>query len=173
MTTTAPLPSQYTPQATEAKWQNLWETHQAFVANPNHPGQPYCIVIPPPNVTGSLHMGHAFEHALIDVLIRYHRMIGRNTLWLPGTDHASIAVSTILDRELTAAGKTRKDVGRETYLERAWAWKEESGGTIVGQLRRLGLSVDWSRERFTMDAGLSAAVLEAFVQPRDGRLIYH
>ncbi|AFY61691.1 valine--tRNA ligase [Synechococcus sp. PCC 6312] len=172
MTTPAPLPSQYTPQATEAKWQTLWETHQAFQADPNHPGEPYCIVIPPPNVTGSLHMGHAFEHALIDVLIRYHRMIGRNTLWLPGTDHASIAVSTILDRELTAAGKAREDVGREKYLERAWAWKEESGGTIVGQLRRLGLSVDWSRERFTMDAGLSAAVLEAFVQLYEDGLIY-
>ena len=172
MTTPAPLPSQYTPQATEAKWQELWETHQAFQADPNHPGQPYCIVIPPPNVTGSLHMGHAFEHALIDVLIRYHRMIGRNTLWLPGTDHASIAVSTILDRELSAAGKTRADVGREKYLERAWAWKEESGGTIVGQLRRLGLSVDWSRERFTMDAGLSAAVLEAFVRLYEDGLIY-
>ncbi len=172
MTTPAPLPSQYTPQATEAKWQELWETHACFQADPNHPGEPYCIVIPPPNVTGSLHMGHAFEHALIDVLIRYHRMIGRNTLWLPGTDHASIAVSTILDRELIAAGKTRADVGRETYLERAWAWKEESGGTIIGQLRRLGLSVDWSRERFTMDAGLSAAVLEAFVRLYEDGLIY-
>jgi len=117
-------------------------------------------------------MGHAFEHSLIDVLVRYHRMIGRNTLWLPGTDHASIAVSAILDRELKAQGKTRQDVGREAYLKRAWEWKEESGGTIVGQLRRLGLSVDWSRERFTMDEGLSAAVLEAFITLYEQGLIY-
>ncbi|MCL6433023.1 MAG: valine--tRNA ligase [Leptolyngbyaceae cyanobacterium HOT.MB2.61] len=166
------LPSQYDPTTTEAKWQKSWEANQVFKANPNHPGEPYCIVIPPPNVTGSLHMGHAFEHSLIDVLIRYHRMIGRNTLWLPGTDHASIAVSTILDRELQAQGKTRQDVGREAYLKRAWQWKEESGGTIVGQLRRLGLSVDWSRERFTMDEGLSNAVVEAFNQLYEEGLIY-
>ncbi|WP_421656572.1 valine--tRNA ligase [Leptothermofonsia sp. ETS-13] len=170
--TTLNLPSQYDPTTTEAKWQKSWEANQVFKADPHHPGEPYCIVIPPPNVTGSLHMGHAFEHSLIDVLIRYHRMIGRNTLWLPGTDHASIAVSTILDRELQAQGKTRQDIGREAYLERAWQWKEESGGTIVGQLRRLGLSVDWSRERFTMDEGLSNAVLEAFNQLYEEGLIY-
>jgi len=122
--------------------------------------------------TGSLHMGHAFEHSLIDVLIRYHRMIGRNTLWLPGTDHASIAVSTILDKELRSQGKTRQDVGRDAYLKRAWEWKEESGSTILGQIRRLGLSVDWSRERFTMDEGLSAAVLKAFNQLYEEGLIY-
>lgn len=166
------LPSQYDPTVTEAKWQQLWEATECFKADPNAPGEPYCIVIPPPNVTGSLHMGHAFEHSLIDVLIRYHRMIGRNTLWLPGTDHASIAVSTILDKELRSQKKTRFDVGREAYLERAWQWKEESGGTIVGQIRRLGLSVDWSRERFTMDAGLTAAVLKAFVDLYQEGLIY-
>jgi valyl-tRNA synthetase len=171
-TTTPNLPSQYEPQATEAKWQRVWENHEVFKADPSHAGEPYCVVIPPPNVTGSLHMGHAFEHSLIDVLIRYHRMAGRNTLWLPGTDHASIAVSTILDRELRSQGKTRQDIGREAYLKRAWAWKEESGGTIVGQIRRLGLSVDWSRERFTMDGGLSAAVLEAFTRLFDEGLIY-
>ncbi|MGA7933876.1 MAG: valine--tRNA ligase [Kovacikia sp.] len=173
MTATPPtLPSQYDSTTTEAKWQKAWEANDAFKADPNHPGEPYCIVIPPPNVTGSLHMGHAFEHSLIDVLIRYHRMIGRNTLWLPGTDHASIAVSAILDRELESQAKKRQDVGREAYLQRAWQWKEESGGTIVGQLRRLGLSVDWSRERFTMDEGLSNAVLEAFIQLYDEGLIY-
>lgn len=166
------LPSQYDPTITEARWQQAWEADQVFKADPDHPGEPYCIVIPPPNVTGSLHMGHAFEHSLIDVLIRYHRMIGRNTLWLPGTDHASIAVSTILDRELQSQGKTRQDVGREAYLKRAWQWKEESGGTIVGQLRRLGLSVDWTRERFTMDEGLTSAVLEAFIQLYEEGLIY-
>ncbi|NCJ06244.1 valine--tRNA ligase [Synechococcales cyanobacterium C] len=173
MTASVPdLPSQYDPAATEAKWQTTWETDQVFRADPNQGGNPYCIVIPPPNVTGSLHMGHAFEHSLIDVLIRYHRMIGDNTLWLPGTDHASIAVSTLLDRELQAQGQTREQVGREAYLERAWQWKAESGGTIVGQLRRLGLSVDWSRERFTMDEGLSRAVLTAFVQLYEEGLIY-
>ena len=172
MTATPNLPSQYEPRTAEAKWQQLWEQHQVFKADPNHPGEPYCIVIPPPNVTGSLHMGHAFEHSLIDVLIRYHRMIGRNTLWLPGTDHASIAVQTILERQLKAEGKTREDLGREKFLERAWQWKEESGGTIVGQLRRLGLSVDWSRERFTMDEGLSRAVLEAFNKLYAEGLIY-
>jgi len=173
MTATNPtLQSQYDPTTTEAKWQNYWEEHQAFKADPNHKGEPYCIVIPPPNVTGSLHMGHAFEHSLIDTLVRYHRMKGRNTLWLPGTDHASIAVNALLDNQLRAEGKTRYEMGREKYLERAWQWKEESGGTIVGQLRRLGLSVDWSRERFTMDEGLSKAVMEAFVRLYEEGLIY-
>ncbi len=173
MTASIPtLASQYEPFATEAKWQKFWEAHQVFKADPNHDGEPFCIVIPPPNVTGSLHMGHAFEHSLIDALVRYHRMAGFNTLWLPGTDHASIAVSTILDRELQAQKKNRADVGRDAYLERAWQWREESGGTIVGQLRRLGLSVDWTRERFTMDEGLSAAVLEAFKRLYEEGLIY-
>ncbi|WP_448573357.1 valine--tRNA ligase [Trichothermofontia sp.] len=166
------LPTQYDPTTTEAKWQQIWEAKEVFKADPNHPGEPYCIVIPPPNVTGSLHMGHAFEHALIDVLVRYHRMRGRNTLWLPGTDHASIAVSALLDRELSSQGKRREDVGREAYLERAWQWKQESGGKIVSQLRRLGLSVDWSRERFTMDAGLTKAVIQAFVSLYEEGLIY-
>ena len=173
MTATIPtLQTQYDSKTTEAKWQKSWEENQVFKADPNHSGEPYSIVIPPPNVTGSLHMGHAFEHALIDTLVRYHRMKGRNTLWLPGTDHASIAVSTILDKQLKEEGKTRNDLGRENYLTRAWQWKEESGGTIVGQLHRLGLSVDWSRERFTMDEGLSKAVLEAFVRLYEEGLIY-
>jgi valyl-tRNA synthetase len=170
--TISTLPSQYNAETTEAKWQKFWEENQVFKADPNHPGEPYCVVIPPPNVTGSLHMGHAFESALIDVLVRYHRMLGRNTLWLPGTDHASIAVQTILDRQLKAEGKTRYDLGRDQFLERAWQWKAESGGTIVNQLRRLGVSVDWSRERFTMDEGLSQAVLEAFIKLYDEGLIY-
>lgn len=170
--TTINLPSQYEPSATEAKWQGAWEQTQAFKANPSQGGEPYCIVIPPPNVTGSLHMGHAFESALIDTLVRYHRMRGRNTLWLPGTDHASIAVSTIIDKQLKAEGTTRQAVGREAYLNRAWQWKAESGGTIVNQLRRLGVSVDWSRERFTMDEGLSQAVLEAFIRLYKEGLIY-
>ena len=169
---TANLPPQYDPQATEAKWQKYWEDNQTFKADPEKGGEPYCVVIPPPNVTGSLHMGHAFEETLIDVLVRYQRMTGRNTLWLPGTDHASIAVQTILEKQLKAEGKTRHDLGREKFLEKAWEWKAESGNTITNQLRRLGVSVDWSRERFTMDEGLSAAVLEAFVRLYDEGLIY-
>ena len=173
MTATIPtLPSLYDPFSTEAKWQRFWEENQVYQADPDRGGEPYSIVIPPPNVTGSLHMGHAFESALIDTLVRYHRMKGFNTLWLPGTDHASIAVQTILEKQLKAEGKTRYDLGREKFLERAWQWKAESGGTIVNQLRRLGVSVDWSRERFTMDEGLSKAVLEAFVRLYEEGLIY-
>lgn len=166
------LASVYDPTTTEAKWQKFWDDRQVYKADPNHPGKPYCIVIPPPNVTGSLHMGHAFESALIDVLIRYHRMKGDNTLWLPGTDHASIAVHTILEKQLKAEGKTRQDLGRDRFLERAWEWKEHSKGTIVNQLKRLGVSVDWSRERFTMDEGLSQAVVEEFTRLYDEGLIY-
>ncbi|USR92467.1 valine--tRNA ligase [Phormidium yuhuli AB48] len=169
---TVNLPAQYDPQQTEAKWQQYWEDHQVFKADPNAPGDPYCVVIPPPNVTGSLHMGHAFESALIDTLVRYQRMQGRNTLWLPGTDHASIAVQSILDRQLKAEGQHRDDLGREKFLERAWTWKAESGGKITNQLRRLGVSVDWTRERFTLDEGLSEAVLEAFIRLYNDGLIY-
>ncbi|PSN78023.1 valine--tRNA ligase, partial [filamentous cyanobacterium CCP4] len=173
MTASIPtLSAQYDPTQTETKWQTQWEENQVFKADPDHPGEPYCVVIPPPNVTGSLHMGHAFENALIDTLVRYQRMAGRNTLWLPGTDHASIAVSTILDRQFQAEGLSKEDVGRDRYLERAWEWKAESGGTIVNQLRKLGVSVDWSRERFTMDEGLNTAVLTAFTQLYNEGLIY-
>ncbi|PSF37688.1 valine--tRNA ligase [Aphanothece hegewaldii CCALA 016] len=166
------LPTQYDPKTTETKWQQYWEENQIFKANPDAEGEPFCVVIPPPNVTGSLHMGHAFEEALIDTIVRYQRMKGRNTLWLPGTDHASIAVQTVLERQLKAEGKTRYDIGRDEFLKRAWLWKEESGGTIVNQLRRLGVSVDWTRERFTMDEGLSYAVKTAFVQLYENGLIY-
>ncbi|WP_124976430.1 valine--tRNA ligase [Aphanothece sacrum] len=166
------LPPQYDPKTTETKWQTAWETHQVFKADNSHNGKTFCIVIPPPNVTGSLHMGHAFEDCLMDVLVRYHRMDGYNTLCLPGTDHASIAVHTILDRQLKAEGKTRYDIGREKFLEKAWQWKEESGGTIVNQLKRMGLSADWSRERFTLDEGLSKAVRTAFVKLYEAGLIY-
>lgn len=173
MTATIPtLSSQYDPSITEEKWQKVWEARHVFKADPDHPGEPFCVVIPPPNVTGSLHMGHAFENALIDTLVRYKRMQGRNTLWLPGTDHASIAVQTILEKQIKAAGKTLDELGRDQFLERAWQWKEESGGTIVGQLRRLGVSVDWSRERFTMDEGLSNAVVTAFTRLYEEGLIY-
>ncbi|MCC0179430.1 valine--tRNA ligase [Waterburya agarophytonicola K14] len=166
------LSTQYDPKQTEAKWQQYWADKEVFKADPNAEGEPYCIVIPPPNVTGSLHMGHAFESALIDTLIRYHRMIGRNTLWLPGTDHASIAVSTIVDKQIKTEGKSREDLGREEYLKKAWAWKEESGTTIINQLKSLGVSADWTRERFTMDEGLSQAVKTAFVKLYEEGLIY-
>lgn len=173
MTATIPtLPSQYDPTIAEAKWQKLWEQNQVFKADPQHPGKPYSLMLPPPNVTGSLHMGHALGQTIMDVLVRYHRMIGCNTLWLPGTDHASIAVQTILEKQLQQEGKSRDQIGREAFLDRAWQWKEESGGTIVSQLRRLGVSVDWSRERFTMDERLSKAVAEAFVRLHEDGLIY-
>ncbi|MBW4637545.1 MAG: valine--tRNA ligase [Gloeocapsa sp. UFS-A4-WI-NPMV-4B04] len=173
MTVTIPtLSSIYDPSSTEAKWQKYWEDNQVYKADPDRGGKPYCIMIPPPNVTGTLHMGHAFNDTLIDVLVRYHRMKGFNTLWLPGTDHSGIAVQAILDKQLQAEGKSRYDLGREKFLERAWQWKAQSGGTIVNQLRRLGVSVDWSRERFTLDEGLSKAVMEAFTRLYESGLIY-
>ncbi|MEY3329504.1 MAG: valyl-tRNA synthetase [Cyanobacteriota bacterium] len=173
MTATTPTQAtKYEPFSTEAKWQQYWEAHQVFKADPNQPGEPYCIMIPPPNVTGNLHIGHAVNNSLIDALIRYHRMKGYNALYLPGMDHASIAVQTILERQLKAEGKTRDDLGREKFLQRAWEWKQESGGTIVNQLRRLGVSCDWTRERFTLDEGLSKAVLEAFIRLYEDGLIY-
>ena len=169
---TTELPKQYNPLESEAKWQKYWEESGVFVAESQSDREPYCIMIPPPNVTGSLHMGHAFQEVLIDILIRYHRMRGFNTLWLPGTDHASIAVQTILDKQIKAECKTNQEIGREKFLERAWKWKAESGGTIVSQLRRLGVSADWTRERFTMDDGLSNSVTEAFVKLYESGLIY-
>ncbi|MFN8780563.1 MAG: valine--tRNA ligase [Pseudanabaena sp.] len=169
---TTELPKQYNPLESEAKWQKYWEESGVFVAASQSDKEPYCIMIPPPNVTGSLHMGHAFQEVLIDILIRYHRMRGFNALWLPGTDHASIAVQTILDKQIKAEGKTNQEIGREQFLERAWKWKSESGGTIVSQLRRLGVSADWTRERFTMDEGLSNSVTEAFVKLYEAGLIY-
>ncbi|MEE3717769.1 valine--tRNA ligase [Tumidithrix elongata RA019] len=174
------LPKQYSPHETEVKWQKYWEEQGVFAAeaesdSPNGDAScrpAYSIMIPPPNVTGSLHTGHAFEESLIDILIRYHRMKGFNTLWLPGTDHASIAVQALLEKQLKKEGIKRQELGRDKFLERAWQWKAESGGTIVKQLRRLGVSADWTRERFTMDAGLSEAVTEAFVRLHTEGLIY-
>ncbi len=167
------LPTQYDHSSTEKKWQQLWQSKEIYKANASsNKDKVYSIVIPPPNVTGSLHMGHAFNTALIDTLVRYHRMCGYNTLCLPGTDHASIAVQTIIEKQLKEQGKTRKDLTREDFLEKAWQWKRQSGDTIVGQLRRLGLSADWSRERFTLDEQLCLAVREAFVRLYEDGLIY-
>ncbi|MFM1811357.1 MAG: hypothetical protein RLZZ336_295, partial [Cyanobacteriota bacterium] len=168
----AALPKTYDPVGTEARWQQAWEGSGAFHPDPAAPGEPFAVVIPPPNVTGSLHMGHAFNTALIDTIVRYQRLAGKNVLCLPGTDHASIAVQTILEKQLKAEGLRKEDLGREAFLEKAWQWKAQSGGTIVGQLRRLGYSVDWQRERFTLDAGCSAAVVEAFNRLHEQGLIY-
>jgi valyl-tRNA synthetase len=167
-----PLAKTYDPAATEARWQAAWEEAGAFHPDPAADGEPFAVVIPPPNVTGSLHMGHGFETALIDTIVRFQRLQGKNVLCLPGTDHASIAVQTLLEKQIKAEGGSKDDLGRDAFLERAWAWKGESGGTIVGQLRRLGYSVDWRRERFTLDPGLSAAVVEAFVRLHEEGLIY-
>ena len=160
----------YQPHAIEATWYQSWETNQYFA--PQGSGQPYTIMIPPPNVTGSLHMGHGFNNAIMDALIRYRRMQGRNTLWQPGTDHAGIATQMVVERQLAAQGLDRHDLGREAFLDKVWEWKEESGGAITRQIRRLGSSVDWSRERFTMDDGMSDAVQEAFVRLHEDGLIY-
>jgi valyl-tRNA synthetase len=168
----AALPKTYDPAGTEARWQQAWESSGAFHPDPAAPGEPFSVVIPPPNVTGSLHMGHAFNTALIDTIVRFQRLQGKNVLCLPGTDHASIAVQTILEKQLKAEGASKDDLGRDAFFERAWAWKAESGGTIVGQLRRLGYSVDWQRERFTLDPGLNRSVVEAFLRLHEQGLIY-
>jgi valyl-tRNA synthetase len=160
----------YEPSAIEQRWYQTWEANGYFA--PSGEGAPYCIVIPPPNVTGSLHMGHGFNNTIMDALIRYRRMRGCNTLWQVGTDHAGIATQMVVERQLAAQNQTRHDLGREAFLEKVWEWKAESGGTITRQLRRLGSSVDWSRERFTMDEGLSRAVQDAFVRLYDDGLIY-
>jgi valyl-tRNA synthetase len=160
----------YSPQDIEERVYATWETSGCFATTGRGPA--YCIVIPPPNVTGTLHMGHAFQDTIMDALTRYHRMLGDDALWQPGTDHAGIATQMVVERQLNAEGRTRHDLGREDFVARVWRWKEQSGGTISRQLRRLGASVDWSRERFTMDEGLSAAVLEAFVRLHEEGLIY-
>jgi valyl-tRNA synthetase len=166
------IPDRYEPAAVEARWYPEWEKRGYFHAEANDPRPPYCIVIPPPNVTGSLHMGHALVNTLQDVLIRMKRMDGFNALWLPGTDHAGIATQYVVERQLAAEGKKKEDLGYDGFLTRVLQWKEESGGTIIRQLKRLGASCDWRRERFTMDAGLSRAVREAFVRLYDEGLIY-
>lgn len=160
----------YNPQAIEQHWYPIWETNHYFA--PQNQGHPYCIMLPPPNVTGSLHMGHGFQHTLMDILIRYHRMQGDNTLWQPGTDHAGIATQMVVERKLAQEGKTRHDLGREAFLEKVWEWKQESGDTITRQTRRLGTSMDWSRERFTLDEPLSHAVREVFIRLYEEGLIY-
>ncbi|MGK2913289.1 MAG: valine--tRNA ligase [Porticoccaceae bacterium] len=160
----------YHPQAIENRWYQLWEASGYF--KPSGEGEPFCIMIPPPNVTGSLHMGHGFQEAIMDALVRYHRMKGDNTLWQVGTDHAGIATQMVVERQLEAQGIHRQELGRDEFVAKVWQWKEESGGTITRQLRRLGASADWSRERFTMDPGFYTAVQEAFVRLHEDGLIY-
>lgn len=164
------LDATFNPKDSETRWYQQWETNGYFA--PSGQGTPYCIMIPPPNVTGSLHMGHGFNNTIMDSLIRYRRMQGYNTLWQPGTDHAGIATQMVVERQLAAQNISRHDLGRDKFLEKVWQWKEQSGGTITRQIRRLGSSVDWTRERFTMDEGLSNAVKEAFVRLYQDGLIY-
>jgi len=165
----------YDPHAIEQRWYTTWEENNYFAPAEGHGDQadnPYCIMIPPPNVTGSLHMGHGFNNTIMDTLIRFNRMRGRPTLWQPGTDHAGIATQMVVERQLEADGKNRHDLGREAFIDRIWEWRAESGGNITRQLRRLGSSLDWQHERFTMDDGLSDAVKEVFVRLHEEGLIY-
>ncbi|WP_420431718.1 valine--tRNA ligase [Hyphobacterium sp.] len=167
------LDKTFDPKAAEPRLYAQWEDAGAFQPKDDPDAETYSIVIPPPNITGSLHIGHALNNTLQDVLIRYHRMLGKAVLWQPGTDHAGIATQMVVERQLSAEGNiSRRDMGREAFIERVWKWKEESGGTILNQLRRLGASCDWSRERFTMDEGLSKAVLKVFVELYNQDLIY-
>jgi len=163
----------YDPKVIENRFRSFWEDNDFFSSNLNsHSSKSYCIMLPPPNVTGSLHMGHAFQHTIMDILTRYHRANGDQTLWQPGTDHAGIATQMVVERQLGMESKTRHDLGRDKFIERVWDWKESSGGTITSQMRRLGTSVDWSRERFTMDEGLSDAVQKVFIDLYNEGLIY-
>ena len=160
----------YAPHSIEQRWYQTWEENGYFAAKPD--GESYCIMIPPPNVTGSLHMGHAFQDTIMDALIRYHRMKGYSAHWQAGTDHAGIATQMVVERLCNAEGKTRHDYGRDKFIEKVWQWKEESGDTITRQLRRMGSSLDWNRERFTMDEGMSDAVKEVFIRLYEEGLIY-
>ena len=171
-----PIPRQadmdktYDPQIIESLWYEVWERQGYF--KPRGGTGSYSIALPPPNVTGSLHMGHAFQQTLMDILIRYQRMRGTDTLWQCGTDHAGIATQMVVERQLEGKGQSRLELGREKFIRAVWDWKEHSGNTITRQSRRLGTSMDWTRERFTMDAGLSHAVQEVFIRLYDEGLIY-
>ena len=165
------LEKTYRPADFEGRLYELWEKSGGFAGNPGG-AEPWCVMMPPPNVTGSLHMGHALNNTLQDVLTRYRRKTGRNALWQPGMDHAGIATQMVVERQLAEEGTDRRTLGRDAFIDRVWSWKAESGGAIGRQLRRLGASPDWSRERFTMDEGLSRAVLEVFVTLYRQGLIY-
>ncbi|MEE3174733.1 MAG: class I tRNA ligase family protein, partial [Pseudomonadota bacterium] len=164
------MENSFNPEQIERELYARWEASGSFAPTGN--GNPYCILIPPPNVTGTLHMGHAFNQTLMDTLIRYRRMSGDRTLWQMGTDHAGIATQMLVERQIAAEGKTRHDLGRDAFIDRVWEWKKESGDTISKQIRRMGSSLDWSRDRFTMDDGYAAAVQTAFIRLYDDGLIY-
>ena len=168
----ASLPKAYEPQAVEGKWYRYWEDEGYFKPRPDATGTPFVISMPPPNVTGALHLGHAITATIEDILIRYHRMQGDDTLWVPGEDHAGIATQTVVERLLTQEGTDRHQIGREAFLERVWQWVNQYKSRIQDQHRRLGASCDWSRERFTLDEGLSRAVREVFVRLYEEGLIY-
>ena len=161
----------YTPESFESKWYELWEKNESFKPQKGTK-ETFSIVIPPPNVTGSLHMGHALQHCIIDVIIRRKRMQGYETLWLPGTDHAGIITQLLVEKELDKKNLSRQQLGRDMFIQEVWKWKEDSGNKISNQMKTLGVSCDWSRERFTMDDGLSEAVLKVFVDLYDKDLIY-
>src|SRR5690606_12117443 len=164
------LDKSFDPAAIESQWYQRWEELGLF--RPSGQGEPYCILLPPPNVTGTLHMGHAFQHTLMDAMVRYQRMRGRDVLWQVGTDHAGIATEMVVSRQLAGENLTRNDLGRDAFVERVWQWKQQSGDTITRQMRRLGASGDWSRQVFTMDPMPSTAVIEAFVRLHEQGLIY-
>ena len=166
------LATKYDPAEFEDKIYDFWQENKYFHAEPDEKKTPYTIVIPPPNITGQLHMGHALDNTLQDILIRYHRMKGFDTLWVPGTDHASIATEAKIVEAMKKEGISKEDIGREAFLERAWDWRRQYGGRIVEQLKKLGSSCDWDRERFTMDEGCSKAVVEVFNRLYEKDLIY-
>ena len=168
----AELNKTYEPADVEDKWYAAWEERGYFCADENAPGPRFSVVIPPPNITGVLTMGHVLNNTLQDILIRFKRMDGFNTLWMPGTDHAGIATQNVVEKQLAAEGLTRHDLGRAEFERRVWAWKEKYGSIILRQLKKLGASCDWRRERFTMDPGLSRAVREVFVRLYEKKLIY-
>ncbi|MEO9221954.1 MAG: class I tRNA ligase family protein, partial [Mycobacteriaceae bacterium] len=169
---TPQLPDQWEPSAVESELYQRWVDAGYFTPDPHSDKPPFSIVLPPPNVTGNLHMGHAMEHAVMDALTRRKRMQGYEVLWLPGMDHAGIATQTVVEKQLAAEGTNRKELGREQFIAKVWEWKHTSGGSIGAQMRRLGDGVDWSRERFTMDDGLSHAVQTIFKRLFDAGLIY-
>ena len=152
--------NKYNPSEIEEKWYQEWEKNKIF--SPTGTGEPYCIMIPPPNVTGTLHMGHAFQVTLMDILCRYHRMLGNKTLWQAGTDHAGIATQLVVENRISSSGKNPKELSRKQFIDEVWKWKELSGNTIISQTKRLGSSADWSRNRFTMDEGLSDVVYRRY-----------
>lgn len=166
------LSTRYEPASIESRWYEVWEESGVFRPESTGKGEPYCIVIPPPNVTGQLHVGHALNHSIQDVLIRHARKKGKRTLWVPGTDHAGIATQAVVEKLLKKEGTDRFQLGREKFVKRVWEWKDKFGNIITKQMRTLGLSVDWERERFTMDDGLSRAVREMFVELYKKKLIY-